>query len=302
MAAAPDAKLLTVAIATFGREQVLIDTIRDVLRQLEPAEMELIVADQTPAHDEETTKQLQEWHEKGLLQYLRLERPSLPAARNRVLGMARAPVVLFIDDDVILPPGLLRRHLAPYRDPRIGAVAGQAYNCFDPANPSELDAPAARAGAHFPADRPAGPIDRVTGCHHSVRLSAALEVGGYDEDLAGPANTEDLDVAFRIRHAGYQIYFDPETWLIHLRAPSGGCRIPGSTAWPEWTKTAGFFVYVLRHGRNEGDFSRFLKVALRAGPLRRENVTRPWRWPMAWAGFVRGAWYGLRHRRFVSAL
>ena len=139
---------LTIGIPTFGRDRVLLDTIQNVLQHLEPASMELVVADQTPSHEKSVAAELQRLHDAGNLRWIHLPEPSLTGARNVILREARAEIVLYLDDDMLIPRHLFREHLESYQEPSIGAVTGQVYNCIDYRDPPSLDDPTQKTTPH----------------------------------------------------------------------------------------------------------------------------------------------------------
>jgi GT2 family glycosyltransferase len=291
---------ITIGIPTFDRNAVLVETIARILEVIDPSLVEIIVADQTPLHDASTTARLEDWARDGRIRWLECQPPSLTAARNLILREAKAEIVLFLDDDVIVPDDLIKQHLECYHgDEPPAAVAGEAFHCHDPANPATLDAPSDRATPHFATRHRPGPIDEMVGAHHSIRRAVALALGGYDESFIGPANGEDFDMALRLTMAKHRIIYEPRAWVIHLRSPSGGCRIPGSTTHPEWTKSANFLLFGLRHWRNHWWARRTFWYSLRSGPFRKENLRNPGRWPMAWWQWGKAAGYAVKHRRFL---
>jgi glycosyltransferase involved in cell wall biosynthesis len=97
---------VTVAIPTYGRDRVLCDTIRHVLA-LVPPPGEVIVLDQTKEHVPEVARTLETWHHSAAIRWLRLPKPLIPRAMNRGLIEAWGEIVLFVDDDVDLPVGIL---------------------------------------------------------------------------------------------------------------------------------------------------------------------------------------------------
>ena len=115
---------VAVAIATFGREQVLVETIEAVLA-LDPAPRELLVLDQTPEHEAVTEAALSSWDDAGAIRWLRLEQPSITKAMNQALLLASHPLVLFLDDDVVPDRGLVGAHESAYADNSVWAVVGQ---------------------------------------------------------------------------------------------------------------------------------------------------------------------------------
>src|SRR3954454_4430075 len=91
---------LTIAIPTYGREQVLIETIEYLLR-LDPAAAEILVLDQTADHTEQTAASLTAWNDAGQIRWFHLSEPSIPGAMNQGLLEARQDIVLFLDDDIV---------------------------------------------------------------------------------------------------------------------------------------------------------------------------------------------------------
>ena len=81
------AMTLSVAIPTYGRDQVLIDSVAALLA-LDPPPFELLVVDQTPRHDPAIEERLAAWQEEGRIRWLRLPTPSITGAMNRALQEA----------------------------------------------------------------------------------------------------------------------------------------------------------------------------------------------------------------------
>lgn len=292
---------LTIGIPTYLREEILVRTVERILEIMDPACMEVLVADQTPAHSSLVEGRLGELAREGRIRWERLAQPSLPGARNHILRNARGRIVVFLDDDVLLPPHLFRAHLAAYADGSIGAVTGQVYNALDWNNPPGLEDPAERSRPHsvVTEERDA---NNISGGNHSVRVEAARAVGGFDEQFMASAMGEDLDFARRLMAAGVRIRYVPEAWIIHLACPSGGCGISGTKIWPEWTHSANLCLYAFRHGFRQKNFASIFWQALRSGPLRKEVLVRPWRWPMSWLGFCKAIAYGVTRRGLVRGV
>ena len=87
-ATVPEATLeLTVAIPTFKREEVLVQTIQSVLDQT-PRALEILVLDQSPSHDDPTEDTLRQWDGSGDIRWIRLTHPSIPETLNVALVLA----------------------------------------------------------------------------------------------------------------------------------------------------------------------------------------------------------------------
>src|SRR4051812_40897473 len=100
---------VAVAIPTYLRGQVLLDTIEQVLAQDPPAD-EVVVVDQTPDHFPEVRAKLRGWHDAGRIKWVHQATPNLPMARNTALRESTSDVIIYIDDDVVLVPGFIGHH------------------------------------------------------------------------------------------------------------------------------------------------------------------------------------------------
>lgn len=287
---------LTIAVPTFGREAVLLNTLQQVLAARSPT-AEVLVVDQTPDHLPETTRQLATWAEQKSIRWIQHQPPSLTGARNRALREARGDVVLFLDDDVCVPPQLFGEHVRLFSDVAVAAVTGQVWNCIDPAEPPPIDRPDRGTRPHSD-EKTMSDARNISGGNHSVRRSVALAIGGYDPAFRGSALGEDMDFSQRLLLAGHRIMYNPAAWIIHLGIKSGGCSVGKGSPWPEWQHSGSLLLYAFRHGRRQRNFGQIFWMALRNGPLRREVVKNPILWPCAWWGFFCGLAYGWRHRRF----
>ena len=70
---------VAIAIPTFGRDQVLLETIEGCLRLDDPAG-DILVIDQTREHDQLTERTLQTLHDDHRIRWVRLGQPSIPRA------------------------------------------------------------------------------------------------------------------------------------------------------------------------------------------------------------------------------
>lgn len=118
---------ISVVIPTYGREEPLRDTIIDVLKQNYP-HYEVLVVDQTPVHEPDVQKFLEDLAEVGKIHWFKLDWASLPGARNYAVRRSQGEILLFIDDDVQLEPGYLAAHAKNYQRAEIGAVAGRVFD------------------------------------------------------------------------------------------------------------------------------------------------------------------------------
>jgi GT2 family glycosyltransferase len=228
--------LITVVIATYGREEALRDSIVDVLKQDYP-NFEVLVVDQTPTHQPEIQAYLEEMSGAGKIKWLRLDWASLPGARNYAVRRASGEIILFIDDDVQLTPELLAAHAKNYlQNPEVGAVAGRVFDRMklgDSGGDLEIEylPPEAMdpgiAWYHIDLVHTIKPQQVLTtrGCNMSFRREIFTKYGlRFDERFRGSAVREESDFCLRVRKTGYKIWYDPEAHLVHLGEETGGCH------------------------------------------------------------------------------
>ena len=171
------AHTITVAIPTYNREQVLINTVQHVLAQGRPAD-EILVIDQTPEHEAKVARQLSRWHADGSIRWLKQEEANLSAARNRALLEATSDIVIFLDDDVILAQNFIRSHEESFADEKTKIVAGQIVAADKPVHTGDIDD--FELGFPLSHDRTAW-IKNMGGGNFSVYRDLAIELGGFDQ-------------------------------------------------------------------------------------------------------------------------
>lgn len=295
---------ISVVIPTLGRERVLLETIEQLKDELvSPAE--LIVVDQTPRHEEATAARLQHWNRQRTIRLIRRGVASIPAAMNHGLRLAAQPVVLFLDDDIKIVPGLLRAHAAEHEaKPAVKAVVGQVLQPGE--KPVAVRFTGQRHGLQadlrFPffSSEPDSVANVMAG-NLSVRRDFALAIGGFDENFEGAAYRFETEFARRVIANGGEIRFCPEASIHHLRAERGGTRQTGShltSADPR--HGVGDYYFAFLHG---GKWESWRYSLLR--PFRevrtRFHLTHPWWIPVKLLGeiraFVKGFRMAARKRR-----
>src|SRR5262245_15066879 len=208
---------IAVAIPTFGRNQTLIDTIAHLLRQsVQPTE--ILILDQSPNHTPSALRALLDWNEQGTIRWVRLRRPSIPAAMNLALLKSGADVIVFLDDDVVPNDDLISSHLAAHKKLYTALVAGRVIQPWQEGLDFSED-----EHFHFAACKSHW-IDHFMGGNFSIRREIALRVGGFDENFVSVAYNFEHEFAYRLYSNGYQIYFEPSACLHHLKAFNGGTR------------------------------------------------------------------------------
>ena len=227
--------LISVIIPTYGREQPLQDTIVDVLKQDYP-NYEVLVVDQTAAHQPDTQEFLDELARVGKIRLFKLNWASLPGARNYAVRRAKGEILLFIDDDVQLESGFLAAHAKNYARSQVGAVAGRVFDRmkladFEPGlEIQELPPEAMDAGIawyHINLVHTVKPqqVLSARGCNMSFRREIFEQHGiWFDERFRGSAVREESDFCLRLRRTNLMVWYDPDANLVHLGEETGGCH------------------------------------------------------------------------------
>ncbi len=216
----------TVVIPTLNRGGFLRDCIVDLLAQ-EYAPLEILVVDQSASVPAEVETLVAANRDR--VSYFRVTFRGLPEARNFGWQHARYDAVIFVDDDVRMPPNFVGEHMRSLSEPRVGLVGGgvvepkAALDAGPPTGTFDTWRAVPQAGFAALGEHDA---DHAKGCNFSAWRHALREVGGIDERLnVGAALYEELEMCLRLRKAGYRIVFNGNARLTHLVAPSGGCRV-----------------------------------------------------------------------------
>ncbi len=273
--------MITIAIPTYNRGAILVETIERLLA-LETRAEAIVIVDQTPGHPAEVDASLRAWDRDGAIRWLRLDAPSIPRAMNEALIAAKTPLVLFLDDDIIPGANLVNAHRAAHEDASLWAVAGQV---LQPGEEPEEFSGSDDLEFHFNSNR-ARPITNVMAGNLAVKRERALAIGGFDENFTGAAYRFETDFAMRVVAAGGKIRFEPAASIRHLKLSSGGLRSFGDhRAVSTPAHTAGDYYFALHH------IDRFWRYAARRmlkNVLTRYHAAHPWTIPAKIAAEVRG--------------
>ncbi|MFM7718037.1 MAG: glycosyltransferase family 2 protein [Actinomycetota bacterium] len=165
----------------------------------------------------------------------------LSPAWNQAARLARAPWLLFLNPDTEIVRGTLADLVALGRAaPRAGIVGPMLRNADGTVYPSGRPFPRIREavghavlGSVRPGNRftrryhladwdrtTPREVDWVSGACMLMPRAAYDAVGGFDESFALYA--EELDVATRLRDAGWTVRFEPSVEVLHIGAVSTG--------------------------------------------------------------------------------
>jgi glycosyltransferase involved in cell wall biosynthesis len=206
-------------VPTRGRAAYLEVTLDSLRRQRTETPHELIVVDDGAT---DATPEIAERFGARLIRHG--QRRSLNAARNSGLREAAAPLVAFVDDDVLVPPGWLDALVdGADRHPEAEAFGGPIRARFEghaPRGCGREDPPITTL------DLGAQDVEAemVWGANFAVRRSAVERIGEFDESL-DRAHGDEEDWLLRLRAHGGRIVYLADAGLDHRRsADDSGLR------------------------------------------------------------------------------
>jgi glycosyltransferase involved in cell wall biosynthesis len=207
---------ISVVIPTYNRLDTLRYVVPSLLAQDLPADAyELLVCD-SRSTDGTAEYLATVTAEHPNVRHLPGDYTGRAAARNAGIQAARGEVVLFNDSDIIASPDLLAQHLRHHRERERIAVVGwevQVRSIED--YEYKRDHPAERGSLHPPSRKTLSWLYFLTG-NASVRRADLLRVGSFDESFTGYGH-EDLELGYRLQHAGVTILYEPKAVNYHTQ-------------------------------------------------------------------------------------
>jgi len=275
---------LTIVIPTYGRDEVLLETLKRLFA-LNPPSSEIVVVDQTQEHSIPVSRTLETWQASGWIRWLQLRTPSIPQAMNCGLVEARHQFVLFLDDDIIPHSALVEAHANALEKTGAALVAGRVIQPWQVGRDFSGD-----ERFHFATVRPAW-IQDFMGGNFSARREIMLALGGFDERFVRVAYNFEAEFAHRLCRAGYRIYYEPAASICHLRVSDGGTRTFGDHLKSYRPNHAvGAYYFMIRTWSGWQSLTRFLARPLRAIATR-HHLRQPWWIPVTLvAEFTGMAW------------
>ena len=214
-------------VATKGRPASLRDALESSARGL-PSNGEVIVVDGDPEGSADgVVREVGNRYPSMDIRYVASE-PGAALQRNVGIDLARGDVVIFIDDDCTVEPGLFEVLTSAYRDPLVAGATGRIYgpSCNRlGSNPHSrlrwLLLGGGRQGSmtSFGFRRPIIEVEQprdvefMPGPFMSARRDVAAAVR-FDERLAAYSLGEDDDFSYRVSRHG-RIRYEPSAAVCH---------------------------------------------------------------------------------------
>ncbi|MGK0438031.1 MAG: glycosyltransferase involved in cell wall biosynthesis, partial [Paracoccaceae bacterium] len=274
---------VSVIIPTYNREEVLVQTLDELLNLAHRAD-EIIVVDQSERHSAIVQSRLLTLEQEGEIRWIKLSQPSIPNAMNVGTVNAKCELVLFLDDDILIPCELVLEHAKEYTQKSVNAVAGHVIQSWETAlgkhEPSFRDAQNQDPDAFRFNSSTRMEINRFSGGNVSFRAKDLMSTGGFDNNFAKVAYRFEAECAERFTRLGKTIVFQPKASVLHLKELSGGTRSFGdhqTTITP--SHSVGRYYYFLVVKNQHRRWARFISSPFSACATR-FHLKRPWYIPV----------------------
>lgn len=206
---------LTVAVPTRDRAATLARCLEALEPQARDAGAQIVVVDDASTDD--TSAALAAHPEVETCRHA--QAAGISAARNDALDLARAPLVLFLDDDVIATPGLLERHLAHHsRHPEPNEALGGRVTWSPEVTVTRHMHWLENGGPLFAFNAIPDPQDVEWRHFCTANVSVKRSFLGerpFDEQLE---RYTDPELAYRLAARGLRLRYDPAALGHHLRS------------------------------------------------------------------------------------
>lgn len=222
---------ISVAICTYDRYELLGEALRSLAEQtVGPDAFEIIVVDNTPSAERSAAEQARL---AGIarLRWVHERTPGLSNARNVAMGLARAPVIAYLDDDAIALPNWLEELDRAWRaaGPDVGTIGGRVRPRWVSERPEWLsdDLLGYLSVVDLGGEtRPLGPGEWLAGANISYRIEALRSAGGFSVALGRVGSgislmsNDETELADRLSAQGWTATYAGRAEVLHLVDPS----------------------------------------------------------------------------------
>jgi len=213
--------LISVVVAARNESQYICKCIESLFNQ-DYDNYEVIVVD--GMSDDGTYELLKKLQEKYDFKLLKNEKGNAAAGRNLGISYAKGEAIAFIDGDAAAMPDWLRNIKEAFGKSNAIGVGGPDLLPDDSIYKSQaiarvMTSPLARGGKLNPSTQHAMDdksrfVDHIPTCNLCLKRSVFEKVGMFDENFV---KGQDLELNYRIRKAGYRLFYSPKIRVIHYR-------------------------------------------------------------------------------------
>lgn len=286
-------------VPTYQRSALLRQCIESFDAQTDPPEFEVVAIDDGSRDD--TAR---------VLAKLSTDRPWLrwasqstnrgpAAARNRAIADARGRLLLFVDDDIVAAPSLLRAHVDLHAEASDDLLAILGHVDWHPSlTVSPFMRWLDRTGLQFAYGSwlREGPVATPASAFYTANVSIARrlvdDVGGFDERFTFAAY-EDTEFATRLAGRGMHLDYRPAARAFHsrsinLRTFARRMTQVGESAEIMRQISPGFAIDDRRLVSHRTDWAGIVRAGARAAKRRDDESRRAYYWAVVAHSYDRG--------------
>ncbi|WP_031406272.1 glycosyltransferase family 2 protein, partial [Thiomonas sp. FB-Cd] len=214
---------ISALLTTYNRAHLLPRVLQGLAEQrLSISRFEIVAIDD--GSSDTTPQVLSAWQDRLPLRIVRQQHAGLAAAKNLGLFVARAPIIVFLDDDDVAEPDLLLAHLATHLANPDPAVAVLGYTTLAP----EIGAlpvmhHVTQVGCQlfsYGWMKPGQFLDYKAfwGGRSSCKRSLLVQHGIFQPDFQ--FGCEDIELGWRLASRGLRVIYQPRAHAVMIRALS----------------------------------------------------------------------------------
>jgi GT2 family glycosyltransferase len=262
---------LSIIIATRNRAQQLCRALESVkVQSLAANRFEVIVVDNGSSDETSRLAPIALKHFPHA-KFLTESKAGAAAARNSGVAASNAPLVVFLDDDVIADRQLLEEHLRSHRDQNniavLGAVRFPWRGTESPLFKLLVQRPELLQTFAFDDPQNVSFLHFYT-CNLSMPRAFFTHNPGFDEQFTG-SGFEDTELGYRFLRAGRRLTFNPRASVLH------DAQVSASVLAKKQFNNGRYLAYLLRK------HSDLRKVFVPANGLWRRRISAAVGWTVA---------------------
>jgi poly-beta-1,6-N-acetyl-D-glucosamine synthase len=208
--------LVTILVPAYNEESVIQGAIRSLLELDYPAYDVLVIDDGSTDDTYARAAEIEGYYGRATVRVVSKSNGGKASALNTGIGLARTPFVLCMDGDSRLSAGTLKYAMPHFRDPRVGAVAGNVKVVNRRNLWTTLQALEYIEGLNM-ARRAQGfvhAVNIVPGPLGVFRRDTLARLGGYESDTYA----EDADLTLKLLTEGWHIVYEDRA-IAYTEAP-----------------------------------------------------------------------------------
>jgi cellulose synthase/poly-beta-1,6-N-acetylglucosamine synthase-like glycosyltransferase len=219
---------VTVLVAAHNEEAVIAGCLENLMRVDYPPDRMVVMPmnDRSTDRTRELIDEMVQRHPGRIHPFHRSSgKPGKAAALKDAMALVDTDFIVVFDADYLPSRGLIRRLMAPFIDPEVGAVMGRVVPNNVGANLLTRLLDLERSGG-YQVDQQArmnlGLVPQYGGTVGGIRVSALNAVGGWHDDVLA----EDTDLTYRLLLGGWRTAYSnrsecyeevPQSWAVRVR-------------------------------------------------------------------------------------